>query len=371
MRLLMNAHHLEPVSGIEVQVHETARALASRGHSIDLVHVERGSLYSSYSEVCSDLSQVPALDFYPRHPLRSFREITPAVRAGRARPHDAVYVNRYQPLVWARSVGLTTSTPVVCHVHGMTGAWHPIFNRMIARGMSRILAVSDYIRDEFVKRGVPSGLVRVIHNGIDPQAYPAGGDRERQAARELLGLPQDGYVVLQLGRLHPDKGTELLAEAAASVGGRCPSLHLAYCGKPFAPDHPEALQRLAGKVPTRYLENRHDVVVPLHAADLVVAPTLSPEPFGRVIIEAMSTGRPVVGADVGGIPEILRAEFPDQLFPAGDRDALAELIRRFATWRDDQPELAERSRQLVVDRFTLDGMIDAVEEELELARNSA
>ena len=103
------------------------------------------------------------------------------------------------------------------------------------------------------------------------------------------------------------------------------------------------------------------MVTPLHAADVAVVPSIWEEPFGRTVIEGLSTGRPVLASRGGGIPEILDGPMARFLFGRGDADDLARLIGEVREWRTTEPELAEACAGLVRERFSLAAMVDRVE----------
>jgi glycosyltransferase involved in cell wall biosynthesis len=111
----------------------------------------------------------------------------------------------------------------------------------------------------------------------------------------------------------------------------------------------------------QFLAGRRDVVTPLHAADVVVVPSVWQEAFGRTVIEALSTGRPVVASRVGGIPEIITGPLEPMLFERGDVAELAERLRGLRGWQDREPGLADLCRSRILDAFTLDRTVDGIE----------
>ncbi len=252
---------------------------------------------------------------------------------------DVIYVNRYRPLPWALATSALARAPVVCHVHGFVGIDVPSVNRALGRFTARFLCVSRFVRDRFVELGADPRRVDVVHNGIDPAEYPAGGPTEREAARHALGLPLDPFLVMFYGRVVPDKGIGTLVEALEGLDGSH-SVELLVVGP--QPDEAFAA-RIFGtdRVRIHQLPMRTDVVTPLHAADLVVVPSEGEEAFGRTVIEALSTGRPVVASSVGGIPEILTGELAGFLVPPSDPAAIAAKVRETLDWREQRPQLAE------------------------------
>jgi glycosyltransferase involved in cell wall biosynthesis len=109
---------------------------------------------------------------------------------------------------------------------------------------------------------------------------------------------------------------------------------------------------------------RSDVVGPLHAADVVVVPSVYAEPFGRVVIEALSTGRPVIASSIGGIPEILTGDLARFLVPAGDVTALTRKLGELLDWRTRDERLAEACVDHVRQHFSKSSMVDAIEDRL-------
>ena len=90
-------------------------------------------------------------------------------------------------------------------------------------------------------------------------------------------------------------------------------------------------------------------------------PSVISETFGRVVVEAMACGTPVVASRIGGIPEILTGEFDRHLVPPGDAAALAARLEQFRGWQTRDPGLGRRCREHVERRFDLAQTIDGVE----------
>jgi glycosyltransferase involved in cell wall biosynthesis len=94
--------------------------------------------------------------------------------------------------------------------------------------------------------------------------------------------------------------------------------------------------------------------------DAVVHCSTEPEPFGRVIIEGMAAGRPVIGSAAGAVPEIIQDGVNGLLTPPGDVDALAWAMARVL---EDPAALrwAEAGRQTVLERFTVERHVAAIQ----------
>ncbi len=365
MRILSNVQDLGPTNGITVQTLQTTEELCRRGHEVHVAYVEDGPFRGGYEAAGARTVEVPVLDLHLAGVPTAVGPLVSAVRTGAATHPDVVYSHRMQTLPWALATGVRARCPVVTHLHGLTGCTHRTVNAVLGRRPHSLFAVSAFLRDELVAGGFPSSRVEVVHNGIDPGDYPFGDEGDRSAARLALGIDADAFVVLTYGRMDPTKGIEVLLDATDLMRAAGTEVHLLVVGSPTTVDYLKVLRlRLRGAAVT-WLPQRPDVVTPLHASDVVAVPSVWDEPFGRVVVEALSTGRPAVASAVGGIPEVLTGQFTRFLVPRGDADELARRLTELRDWRTDDPGLAAVCRGHVVRNFTLGAMVDRIEHQLE------
>ncbi len=207
----------------------------------------------------------------------------------------------------------------------------------------RIVCVSAYLAAATADRLPPSlrGRVRVVGNGVDAVAFAA-------APRPPRGSQ---LRVAYLGRVVPDKGVHVLLEALRLLDRR--DVTVTVVGRPgFAGDAPTTdyeatLRRQARDVPGGVsfasFVPRPDLPPLLARQDVVVVPSVWPEPFALAALEGMAAGAAVVASDIGGIPEAVGAA--GILVPPGDARALADALRTLA---DDPGALAgaqQRARE--------------------------
>jgi glycosyltransferase involved in cell wall biosynthesis len=365
MDLTIGVHSMAPAGGTEINAFQVARGLAGRGHLVDLVAARDGSLAAQYRTFCRSVIRRPVFDFARSSALRDLVRMAPAVVSAARKKPDVVYPNRFAEIVWAAAVGRLSGAPVVCHLHEIRHARPGGFPNEHVR---RFIAVSDFLRSEWVEVGLNAEQIDVVHNGVSFDDYPLGGDEERVAARARLGLPSDGFVALYYGRLDPEKGLDVLLDAWRKLGISGGEGTLLIVGSPSAhlQDGTQFLERLQATAPPGcvWLPAQSDVISPLHAADVVVVPSLWAEPFGRVIIEAMATGRPAIASRLGGIPEILTGEFERFLLEPGDAGVIALALEGLVGWQKREPSLAGRCHAHVRDNFSLDQVVDGVERSL-------
>jgi len=355
VRIIVPTWSLSPVGGIEVGTMQAARALADRGHDIRLFFEVDGPLRAEWESFCTDVQQVAPMD--PLKPFAMTRSAYQGSRASWDAPADVLWLNRPEHIVWAQAVGRAAGARLLVHLHHKL-RWH--LPAPLRSGVPQFLAVSEYLKSAYVADGVPAERLDVLHNAVAADAYPAAGAAEMGRVRAQLGLPQDVRLVLYYGRLDPIKGIDVLYDAWRQLAPDPERARLVIMGS--NPDAARDAAIRASEPPhTIWLAPRADVVPVLHACDLVVAPSIWEEPFGRVLIEAMSTGRPVIASRSGGMSEILTGPMAEFLVDKHDAVGLAERIRTFLDWRVTRPELERTTVEWVETHFSFQGMVDGLE----------
>lgn len=199
--------------------------------------------------------------------------------------------------------------------------------RVLARA-ERIICVSNHLAGE-TARVLPEALrrrVRVVPNGVDTALFSAP-----------RRVPDHQLRVTFLGRLLPDKGPHVLLEALQLL--RRTDIAVTLVGRPgFSAAEPltpyeRQLRQQADRIhpPPRFASfvPRPNLPELLAATDVLVVPSVWPEPFGLTALEGMAAGAAVVASDVGGLPEAVGAA--GLLVPPGDPAALAEVLETLAS----------------------------------------
>ncbi len=368
MRLVTNVHKTSPMGGVEQNVFQVSRELARRGHRVHLLYREAGALLPDYRNFCASVTKVPEVDYwYPTgrrgRPKQMAMVMPAAVAAIRRRP-DLIYGNRIMSTGWAIPAGKVVGAPVVCHEHGHSDHLNRRRIDLLRRHVDRFILVSRFVADLWLASGLDEEKIDVVFNGVDPADYPLGGDEERLAARHALDLGEELFVATYFGRIDREKGVHMLLTAWRQLDLGPDEACLLVVGSSTvegdASNYQAELRELATDS-VRFIPARRDVVGPLHASDVVVVPSVWQEPFGRTVVEALSTGRPVLASRVGGIPEILTGPLERFLFEPGDTEGLAAQLRGIIRWRDNEPELADLCRSRVLEQFTLAQTVDQIE----------
>jgi len=192
-----------------------------------------------------------------------------------------------------------------------------------------------------VRSGWPEARAHYLPNFVPEMTAPP-------IARASLDTPAGATLALALGRLHPNKGFDVLIEALA----RAPGVHLWLAGEGPERTQLEArADRLAVGDRIRFLGWREDTAALLAAADMLVCPSRH-EPLGNVVIEAWAAGRPVVAAASAGPAALISAGINGLLVPVEDADALAHAMTRLANSRTLRSDLAAAGRSTWAAEFS-------------------
>ncbi|MET0220179.1 MAG: glycosyltransferase family 4 protein [Tardiphaga sp.] len=248
---------------------------------------------------------------------------------GAARRHDVVYANSQKAFVVAAFATVLARRPLVWHLHDIISAVH--FGRMqrllqvtLANTCAaRVIVPSQATADAFVAEGGRKDLVAVVPNGlaIGPEiASPAEIRRE-------LDLPQ-GPLVGVFSRLAAWKGQHVVLQALAKTPGvSCIIVGSAlFSEDAYANRLVRMVEELGLGARVYFLGQRADVPRLMRAVDIVIHPSIDPEPFGRTLVEAMLAGVPVIATDAGAASDILDGGQAGTLVPPGDADALAAAV---------------------------------------------
>lgn len=286
--------------------------------------------------------------------------IARAVRATRA---DLIHLNNIVSLNRAGILAARwTGRPCLCHIRGLNPL-EPV-DRWLVRWVDRFIFISEAVQRSQEAAGIPLAG-EVVYNAVDLRAFQPPVDPER--LRQEFGFPPGARVFGMVGRLEPWKGHQVFLQALASLRQRHPEA----CGlivgeaETNSPAYPGELQALAdslglGKV-VAFAGYRPDALRLMTGMEAVVHCSVEPEPFGRVLIEGMAAGRPVIGSAAGAVSEIIEDGVNGLLTPPGDAEALAQAMARILEEPAAARAWAEAGHQTVLARFTLERHVAAIQ----------
>jgi glycosyltransferase involved in cell wall biosynthesis len=226
---------------------------------------------------------------------------------------DVLYCNHMLAKPIGAAVGTRLGIPVVFHARNIHDRrW---LEKRAYQGLARLDAVQAILCNSTATAATYAEVVpdktHVVPNFVDLSCFDRA--RVRPALREELGLPHDALVVGYAGRLVPWKGVDVLIRAFARIHARFPSAVLAVLGDNdggLRYDLRGRLAKLAGQLgiapKVRFIGFRDAVAPYMVDFDVLALPSRAPEPFGRVLVEALALEVPAVITSHGGAVEVVR-----------------------------------------------------------------
>lgn len=343
------------IGGAERMVVNLAREFQARQWSVRTIFT-RTAQSDALLDWCRDQGVVaethPAvLDTDAPRSVREILALRRLVRRSKATVVNLHYALNFISIKDVLAVRLAGVQPIVT-VHHPT-PWADVNPRK--RQMTRltgylaqaVVVPSRATRDTMLEAGIPARKIRLIPNGLRiPTNLPT-----RAEARRSLGLPEEAFIVVSLAQLVAHKGIADVIEAVARVPDPCGDMMLVVAG-----DGPErgTLEQLAAARlgdGTRFLGRVPDTADVYAAADVFALPSRM-EGFGLVYVEAAFHGVPSIGANVGGVPDVIADGETGLLVPQGDVPALATATERLRDSPELRHKLGEAARTRACTEFT-------------------
>jgi glycosyltransferase involved in cell wall biosynthesis len=261
---------------------------------------------------------------------------------------DIIHCHKHKAAVYGAIAAVLAHTPVViAHVHGLDRTRNRIrriLNYFLMKRVNKVLTVGEAVRKDVLNTNpsIPPDKVISLGNSIDYAKF-ADVQTTKQEAKKLLGLPEGVIVFGTVGRLVPTKGLSYLIEAFTKVKQQMPLAQLIIVGNGRLQNE---LKQQAAKTSCansiHFLGHKSNIPELLRAMDVFVLPSIA-EGMPRVILEAMASEVPVVGTEVGGIPEIINGRDVGLLVPPRDAAALAKAMINIANM--PRQELIKRTEK--------------------------
>ena len=292
--------------------------------------------------------------------LRSVGQILPLILtvAKIAREYDLIYANTQKALAIGALASFLSNRPLVYHLHDILSPEHfSQTNRRIAIALankfaSLVIANSQASKDAFIDAGGKSETVKIVYNGFEPAKYKV---KESQVNDIKQELELDGkFVVGHFSRLAPWKGQHILIEAIAKTPKNVIAILVGdalFGEQEYVSQLHEQVRDLGLENRVKFLGFRDDIPQLMTACDLVSHTSTSPEPFGRVIVEAMLCEKPIVAAKAGGAIELIDHEVNGFLTTPENTQELTQIINKCLNNPEEITKIAKTARQNAAERF--------------------
>lgn len=371
--------HTGHVSGAEYSLQSLAAGLKAAGVRCTLA-CPTGANQALARSHALDTRTIRATEGSLRlHPIRTpvaVAEIAYAAaqvaRLARRLNVDLIHANSIRASLVVGLASRLAGRPAVAHLRDRLppGTASKASLRLIASTCSRVVANSRFTADALPEAGLETRAI-VVSNPVDLELFRPLAAHERAAVRAGLHLGSDTFVLGVVGQITPWKGQDTALRALARLAERHPHIRLLVVGEAkfvrsstrfdnrayLEELHALARdERLVDRV--RFLGERGDVPMIMGALDALLVPSHG-EPFGRVVVEAMAAGTPVIASAEAGPAEIIEDGVDGLLAGADDLGAWTAAVERLVTDHRGRRRLAERGLTRSTD-FSVAAHADAV-----------
>ncbi len=268
---------------------------------------------------------------------------------------DLIYSNTLAVIVGA-VFSRRKKIPHCWHIHEIIASPRFLVRflaRWIDSSTQNPIMVSDAVAthwNKFLKKATPV----VIHNGIVYSPYY----EPKIEARRDLQLPIGKIIITMVGRINPGKGQSFFLEIAKELIQKHKNIHFLMVGDPY-PGYEQILESINSyicqnnlKSHVEYLGFREDIPEILKASDIFVLPSILPDSFPTVVLEAMATGLPVVATRSGGVEEMIKDGETGFLIDIGDSKMGVERLSTLITQPENAQNMGKRGQIEVMHNYS-------------------
>jgi sugar transferase (PEP-CTERM/EpsH1 system associated) len=290
--------------------------------------------------------------------------IRPLANIFRKHDVDLVHSHNWGTFIYSVMAARSAGLPIVHGEHGknlneVAGDALPkrLIKRFIGRRADKILTVSEPLAKEWRGYGIPAAKVECIPNGVDTERFRPRTREEKIQARATLNIPVDSFVAGSIGRLDQLKNYGALLEAFITIAKRMPALHIALLGTgPLESELKQQASRSPAPERVHFLGHRRDPENFLGALDVFVLPSKY-EGMSNVVLEAMSTGLPVVTADLPGHRQVFEHKKEGLIVAPCEAEPLATVLEELYGGEARRLEIGAEARARIMAEFSIEKMV--------------
>ncbi|OGF61549.1 MAG: hypothetical protein A2Y62_01860 [Candidatus Fischerbacteria bacterium RBG_13_37_8] len=234
-------------------------------------------------------------------------------------------------------------------------------DKMLINCISHFIAVSKSVKNNYIMQGISSAKISVVYNGVDLEKFKKS--KKIETLRNMLCISDtNSLCIATAGRLIERKGIDIFIKAFSQLSKNSNNLYGLVIG-----DGPMmgCLKMLARELKiddkilfTGQVINVHDYLL---ACDVVVQPSIWPDPFARTIIEAMALGKPVIGSRIGGVTEAIEDGVTGILFSPGDYYALSSALNLLLKNKELREKMGKKAIMRTRKLFSIEQYIEGVD----------
>lgn len=368
-------NHTSVVSGAEISLLLTAKHMTE---AEPVLFAPEGELLERARQEGIRTEGIPSYRArMSRNPLKLLKGMAGMAVAGyrfastvRKRDVDLIHANSLRAGLMASLFAWHHKRPVVWHVRdnppgGFVGGMIQYVSRKL---VDATIGISSAVVSRMDGKGLGTRL-HLVHNGVELKPMDdLTKRRHRRIIREEFRTGQDSEVLVIIGQIAPWKRQEDAIRATALLAAEGRDVVLWVVGEAkFRQEnieYGEFLKELAAELGitdrVRFTGFRNDVMEICCAADLLLLCSDN-EPFGRVLIEAMSQSLPTVATNAGGVPEIIAHGESGMLYEVGDVDGLTHHLEGLLSLPEERRKMGERAAERVRQLFTIQNTVKKIE----------
>jgi len=264
---------------------------------------------------------------------------------------------------------ILTATPQVCHFR-MFSKNIPYTSKKLATFVSAFLYISNVIAKNKNDLGLPLNKGHVIYNPFDKKIFQQVTDNEVNSLRIEFGLNKSDHLISNVGRLDSWKGQDYFLKAFAKVLKIHPNIKALIVGDYGKTSQEgilyyEHLQNLTKELNISknviFTGHRFDIPQIMVASDIVVHSASKPEPFGRVIVEAMLAETPIIATAAGGVLEIIEDQVNGILIPLENITSMTKAIQKILENPEKSQKMAKVAKKYAQEKFSVQQHVRTVE----------
>ena len=223
-------------------------------------------------------------------------------------------------------------------------------NVQTCKRMDRVIVFCEDYRRRLLSGRVPDKIIRVIPVGLDRRVVPSAGIDFRQK----WGVPEDGLLIAQIGRLSMEKHPDIFVDVACRLADKFPHARFVLVGDGVMRGRLEQVVESAGKSDViRFVGYVREVADVVDAVDIAVNCSAT-EGIPRTLLEAGAGGVPTVATDVGGVPDALDNGVTGILCPSGDARAIETGLVRLIEDAELRAKMGAAARERVATVFSVE-----------------
>ncbi len=353
------------IGGGEVSLISLLKGLNKRLFHPIVILPSAGPLESELKKLGIETRYCPVIEFSKRRIVFFVIDLLKLAALIDRESIDLVHANSIYTSELSWFAASSRGVPCICHVRDLApvlGAGK--IRSFTFRKMSRVIAISEAVKSDLIQKlKIPEKKIIRIYNGVDTEEFNPGISGEDFRREFNLNFSK---LVGMAGRFSPEKGQEFFLRTAAEIIKEYKDVHFIVIGGADLGSRTfkQAMMRLSDDLGLQnriiFTGFRDDFPRVMAALDIAVVPSAA-EPFGRVIIEAMAAGVPVVATNSGAAPEIISKEAGMLVEPNNVEELKKAIIKLLSDVRQSK-HMGEEGRKLILEKFDVRRHVSAMEE---------